>query len=686
MDLNRYSFFWGFMMKHRHVWLVTALLLLFSAQPVWAFTFTDSAGSRIEIKTTPKRVVSLVPSITEALFVMGAGERVVGVTLHDTWPAEANTKTVVGGFFKPSVDKVRSLRPDLVFVSSIQKGAIEALRGTTTLVQLDTTSVAAAFKQMRILGKMMDCEAGAEKIIADNRRVLDDISKKVDMIPVSKRKRVLRLMGREQPMTPGADSFQQELIKMAGGIPHSISRNGAVIELSDAELIAFNPDVMYGCGGDKKVTESLFANPALQTIPAIKNKRYDSYPCELTCRASTHMGYFVSWLASNLYSQEFSIRKNQLHADAVASQIPLAVELPYVKSAQLNHAILYDFPSKSLVVTFTAPKTILSTLDGWRENITTIGNNYMPPQCWRLAHEGGFEGMKKDIFAMLEKEAATTSFLFTGADMDNYSMKRASFREMSVTVLATAGVCSNAMRTGKDSGDYYEPGTINVIILPNMRLSHRAMTRAIISATEGKTAALQDLDVRSSYTPLVNPATGTGTDNILIAEGAGVSIDSTGGHTKMGELIATAVYQAVTEAIFKQNGLTANRSVFRRLKDRKITIADLIGESSCPCNATGKGVSAEVEGLLLDARYAAFIDTAMALSDAHERGLVADLSAYKGWCTTLAREIAGGDVPEVNFITNLEIPRPLALALNAILTGLEYQKRASGGEVGHLEN
>ncbi|MBR9986561.1 MAG: adenosylcobinamide amidohydrolase, partial [Desulfosarcina sp.] len=73
--------------------------------------------------------------------------------------------------------------------------------------------------------------------------------------------------------------------------------------------------------------------------------------------------------------------------------------------------------------------------------------------------------------------------------------------------------------------------TINIIVLANMRLTPRAMNRAIISATEAKTAALQDLDIRSSYTPMTNPATGTGTDNIIVVQGDGTRIDNAGGHT-----------------------------------------------------------------------------------------------------------------------------------------------------------
>lgn len=659
----------------RHIfWLIVMGLCCGDAL---ALMVTDSGGHRIVIATPPQRVVSLVPSITEALFAMGAGDRVVGVTLHDTWPPEAGSKAVVGGFLRPSVEAVRLLNPDLVFASAIQQEAMGKLAGVATVVQVDPSSVDGAFAQMLWVGRIMGCETAAQKIVADNRRTLDEIAKKVAKIPASRRKRVLRLMGPSGRMTPGADSFPQELIRMAGGIAHGVGRDGGVISLTDAEFLSFSPDVMYGCGDDPSAAEALFNNPRFQSVPAVKNRRFDTYPCELTCRASTHTGYFVSWLAATLYPEAFSVRDDQIHPDGVVSRVSVPVALGYVKNADIARTALYDFPAKTLVVQFTTPKAILSTLDGWRDAVTTVGNSYVPPQCWRLMHDGGFDGIKADLLKILGAKPEAASFLFTGADMDNYSLKTATYREMSVTVLATAGVCANAMRMGKDSGDYYEPGTINLIILPNMRLSKRAMSRAIISATEGKTAALQDLDVRSSYTPRINPATGTGTDNTLVVEGEGTPLDNAGGHTKMGELIAKGVYDAVTEAIFKQNGLTANRNVFRRLKERKISLSGLIGGSACPCNAgsmkkEGKGAAREMENLLLEPRYAAFIETAMALSDAVQRGLVTDLSAYKGWCMALAREIAGGPVPEVNFISDTTIPVPLAMALNALLTGIEY--------------
>ena len=89
--------------------------------------------------------------------------------------------------------------------------------------------------------------------------------------------------------------------------------------------------------------------------------------------------------------------------------------------------------------------------------------------------------------------------------MENLSVQKAQFKDMNVYAIVTAGVEDNAMRMSVDEGMFYEPGTINIILLTNMKLSPRAMVRAVITATEAKTAALQDLDVRSSYSPRQKP-------------------------------------------------------------------------------------------------------------------------------------------------------------------------------------
>jgi adenosylcobinamide amidohydrolase len=147
--------------------------------------------------------------------------------------------------------------------------------------------------------------------------------------------------------------------------------------------------------------------------------------------------------------------------------------------------------------------------------------------------------------------------------MDNLAVCEKSYEEFKVCCFATAGAKGNAQRSGVDVGDYVErdgkytliTGTINVIILTNVVLSDGAMARAIITATEAKTAAMEDLEVRSSYTPQ-NQATGTGSDNMIIVsgEGLGKPLSTTSGHTKIGELIGFTTKTAVTEALKKNDG------------------------------------------------------------------------------------------------------------------------------------
>ena len=98
------------------------------------------------------------------------------------------------------------------------------------------------------------------------------------------------------------------------------------------------------------------------------------------------------------------------------------------------------------------------------------------------------------------------------------------------------------------------PGTVNILILTNARLTDGAMARAIITATEAKTAAFEDLKVPSTYTKDAQ-ATGTGTDSMIVVSGtSGPEVTYTGGHSRIGDLMGKAVHEAVMEALEKQNG------------------------------------------------------------------------------------------------------------------------------------
>ena len=730
--------------------VLTVMHLLIFQGVAGALEINDSLGHSLALDGPPKRIVSLVPTATEVLFELGAQDRVVGITYHDatlkgaTASKVTSGKTVVGGFFRPSIEKVKALDPDLIIVSSLHNELIEALNCTKCQIfYYGTESIDQGFDNIRILGKLVENESEAEAIVHKNQGELAHIGRKVESIILkpegleegenegrsekkegaggTKRKRVIRLMGRDTIMTPGNDSFQNDLIRMAGGTPPDFGKKGSVIPVTQEEWMAFNPEVIYGCGEDREAADRFFSQDGWKDVDAVKNHQIFYFPCELTCRAATHTGYFVSWLSSMIYTKEFgnpvnfilptpldgasssagvlaassvtnesgsgSSTMSSTSSDSVSNGVslkdsrPVQIDLPYIEAANVNTVSILDFDNKTLMIDFKTPQTIVSTLEGERDGILSVGNHYTPPPTWGPGHYLGIETIRTNILAANGKTKENTSFLITGANMDNLSVKEKSFKKMKVVAVATAGVMSNAVRMSKDIGMHYEPGTINIIIMSNMKLSRRAMTRAIISATEAKSAALDDMDIRSTYSPLKNPATGTGTDNILVVQGAGsfidgkeISIENTGGHSKMGELVARAVYDAVEEAILKQNRVTASRHVFQRLKERKLSIYSLASEVVCDCMKTydiENGLLAEsVEHLFLEPRYSAFIASAFALSDDYERGLVKDLGLFDVWCQVTASEIAGKPVLEIeNLVTGEKIPTVLKRALNAVFTG-----------------
>jgi ABC-type Fe3+-hydroxamate transport system substrate-binding protein/adenosylcobinamide amidohydrolase len=651
-----------------------AAVLLLAVSAAWgsAVQFTDDSGRAITIAQSPRRVVSMVPSITEMLFRIGAGDRVKGVTYHSTYPPEAATRPIIGGFFNPDPQRVRALKPDVIFYAKLQKEIPAQLgQGPWQLINLETDAIEDSFAALRQLAEIFDCQAAAERLIAENRSRLELIARKTGRIPAHQRLRVMRLMGRDRLMTPGDDSFQNELIRAAGGIPPRLGRSGKVVPMTREEFVAFNPQVIYGCGGDQDLAETLFAGEEYRDVDAVKNGRIYDFPCDLTCRVATNTGYFVTWLSARIYRDTYARRENQVMADHMIANRTLSLDLPYIDQIRIVESRIADFLHKTLVIDFSTPLTVVSTLEGQRGGITTIGNHYSPPPYWGIGHDLGLEALRSTVYGVIDRSEDRAAFLFTGANMDNLALEKATHKDLTVHALVTAGVRSNAVRMSRDQGKFYEPGTINILLLPNARLSPRAMTRAIISATEAKTAALADMDIRSSYLGRQYQATGTGTDNIIVAAGTGTPISNCGGHSKMGELVARAVYQGVKGAIFKQNGITAQRNIFQRLRDRQITPYGLVNKAACDCVPDTSAVGAALEAVLLDARYAAFLEAAMAMSDTVEAGLSADLSAFESWCRAMADEIAGRPLKTYRpLVDDAAMPRVQRMALDAIMNGV----------------
>jgi ABC-type Fe3+-hydroxamate transport system substrate-binding protein len=175
----------------------------------------DIRGKIFDAHRTPQRIVSLVPSVTEALFVFGAGNRVVGITDYCILPRDGvATKTRVGGTKNPRVDQIISLQPDLVIanVEENHKRAIDSLeaQGLSVFVMFPRT-LRGALEEMRALASLVGADNSVQ-VLAPIERALAAIH------APTHRPRVFVPIWRDPWMTANGETFIGDLIETCGGI------------------------------------------------------------------------------------------------------------------------------------------------------------------------------------------------------------------------------------------------------------------------------------------------------------------------------------------------------------------------------------------------------------------------------------------------------------------------------------
>lgn len=653
-------------------------LCLFSARPAGALSICDDAGQHLIFYSPPLRVVSIVPSATEIICALGACRSLAGITYHDSHLPEIPAETpIVGGAFTPQFSIINGLSPDLLIAAPRDFEKAQANRGDLTypiLVVDDSLSLAQAEKRLEMLGDIFQLPHKARKIISDNHELLETIKLKTNKIKKQDRRKAMRLLLTEEGlMTTGADSFQTELIQAAGAQAPNFGQ-GPFAPLNLAAWQEFNPYLVFACDENAKEIREFLSQSGWNEVEAVKSGRIHSFPCALAGRAATNTGHFAAWLSSVIYDDKFADESKLIHPQEVLGETQLDIDFDFVAKARLVDSRLMDFVHRTLLIDFKRPQNIMSSTGGAKSGILLVGNSFVPPPTWSIYHRLGFERSFSILSQVLDIEPQKSEIMLTGADLNNLAVKTKGYKDMLVSALVTAGVEGNALRSSRDAGAWYEPGTINIIVISNHQLSDQAAARALITITEAKTAALWDMDIRSVQTPLQNPATGTGTDSIIVVSGEGPLIEATGGHSKMGQLMAEAVHEAVVEAIRKQNGKLAKRNVFERLAERGLNPAAWGGGPGRVGEHPLRNFQADLELALMQAKYQGFLEAAFSLSDAHLMGQINDLSAFEAWAGQIAADLAGRPIDKLEDITGRQdIPPALKIALDAIGSGVKYK-------------
>jgi iron complex transport system substrate-binding protein len=196
----------------------------------------------------PVRIVSTSPGITETLFALGLGPRVVAVSQFCRYPAEAAALPKVGPFLTSDPERIAALRPDLVILHSAAHGLdrrLAVMKLPVAVVERGTMS--SVFASIRIIGRATGVPDRAERLVADLHARLDRLRRSV---PPGPKPTVLFIIGRRAGMLAdlvavGRDAYLHELIEAAGG--QNVLDVGIVPpypRISMETVLRLNPDVI----------------------------------------------------------------------------------------------------------------------------------------------------------------------------------------------------------------------------------------------------------------------------------------------------------------------------------------------------------------------------------------------------------------------------------------------------------
>jgi iron complex transport system substrate-binding protein len=186
---------------------------------VSALSCSEREDNQAEASDAPgaKRIVSMAPNITEILFALGLGDRVVGVTDYCDYPAEALKKPKIGGMVNPNMEAIVALDPDLVLAipSATQNTLFRTLRQFgIKVVMLPGETLADLFESIRLVGEETSSEAEAERMIGQLNAKFAEVRARTASFP---KRKVMFVVGVNPLFVAGRGTFIDELIEMAGG-------------------------------------------------------------------------------------------------------------------------------------------------------------------------------------------------------------------------------------------------------------------------------------------------------------------------------------------------------------------------------------------------------------------------------------------------------------------------------------
>jgi ABC-type Fe3+-hydroxamate transport system substrate-binding protein len=256
----------------------TAFFLLFllisAVRPCMASRMLiDETGHSVGVPDHPHRIICLVPSITDSVFALGAGDDVVAISDYVQFPAEARKKPSVGSISNPSMEAILSLHPDLVLgmPQANQQSVLDQLQHLNIPVYLvDPHGIAGILRSITSLGHATNREVQASAVVSRLTQRIAAVRASVQGKPVIS---VFMPVSYDPVITIGKGAFISELIAVAGGRSITDDINQEWPQVSMEMVVARAPVALLMMRGGKTTIDSLKDRPGWSVLPAVRTDR-----------------------------------------------------------------------------------------------------------------------------------------------------------------------------------------------------------------------------------------------------------------------------------------------------------------------------------------------------------------------------------------------------------------------------
>ena len=258
----------------------------------------DDLGRTVVVPEKIERAISLAPSVTEMIFAVGAGDRLVGVTTYCNYPAEATAIEKVGDTQTPNIERIIALRPQVVFVSTASQ--LEAFMQTLAEQRIavyvtDAKSLDEVFDNLKELGELFGKTEYAAKYVASLSGRAGDVRQQAND-RAGDPPRVFVQISNEPLFTIGKESFMTELVEQAGGVSITKDVATAYPKLSKETAAALDPEVIIlSDSEDNRAANSVFGNSS-----AVKAGRVFSIDADILSRPGPRLVDALEQIAARL--------------------------------------------------------------------------------------------------------------------------------------------------------------------------------------------------------------------------------------------------------------------------------------------------------------------------------------------------------------------------------------------------